>query len=139
MMLMLGSGVAKDEAKAISLLTQACDAGVAAGCYNLGVLHAGRGVARSVAAVRLFDKSCALGEAAACQALGAAHETGQGGVAVDETKSAELYRRGCDQGASTACNALARMLHLGRGVAKDPAEEALLYARACEGDDVLAC
>ncbi len=63
-----GIGVAQDDAKAVSLFQQACDAGKLLGCSNLGVMYTrGRGVAQDDAkAVSLFRQACEMGLESAC-------------------------------------------------------------------------
>ena len=68
-MLRLGKGVAKDERRAETLLTNACDRGSAWACSEMGVLLAegGQGVpsTRRVPA-RFLKKACDGGYAEAC-------------------------------------------------------------------------
>jgi len=61
-------GVRQDDAKAVSLYKKACDAGYAAGCFNLGVMyHQGESVSTSATTARsYFKKACDMGHKKAC-------------------------------------------------------------------------
>jgi TPR repeat protein len=61
--------VPKDEARATGLYEASCNAGWAAGCYNLAIMFEnGRGVARDRdKAVRLYDTACSAGAKPACE------------------------------------------------------------------------
>lgn len=67
-----GEEVEENPAKAASLYRQACDAGYARSCYNLGYLYTvGRGVAEDQdKAIALFDRACSGGRAVGCFSLG---------------------------------------------------------------------
>jgi hypothetical protein len=74
-----GTGVAKDEARAVELFKKACDAGHAGGCSSLGVMYdEGRGVAKDEAgAVELYWKACDGGDAQGCFMLGTVYIDGK--------------------------------------------------------------
>jgi uncharacterized protein len=70
--MLLGSGgVAKDDARAVELFRKGCDAGVAMGCLDLGVMVAsGRGVTKDPKKAReLFDQACQAGVTDGCDKL----------------------------------------------------------------------
>ncbi len=50
-----------------------------------------------------------------------------------------MYRRGCEEGATTGCHLLASMLAEGRGVPRDEEEAAAFYQRSCELDPTTGC
>jgi TPR repeat protein len=54
-----GDGVAKDPARAVGLFQQACDAGSARGCLELG--EAREAADDLAAAARAYESSCTLG------------------------------------------------------------------------------
>src|SRR5208282_735677 len=69
---MSGSGVAKDEARAVALFQRACDNGEAQGCSGLAFMYeTGNGVAKDIVrAVTLYQKACDSGDALGCALLG---------------------------------------------------------------------
>ena len=71
-----GEGVAQNLAKAAALYQQACDAGDAVGCVNLGGLAFERqGVAQDLAkAVALYQQACDAGDASGCFNTGVLHQ-----------------------------------------------------------------
>jgi len=113
-----GTGVAKDEARAESLDRQGiaqmqadANAGQAEAHYWLGWARAqGRGGPRDLqAAVRHFEAGVALGHPRSMVALADACAGGLG-VAEDDTKAVELYRRAVDAGWSDGLIAHAAQL-----------------------------
>src|SRR6185295_11871733 len=91
-------------ADAVSFHEEACAAGRAEGCFQLGLLHVrGRGVpADPEQANRLFDQACQAGSAAGCAELGGRYLNGYGG-AVDNSRIHELVRRACEGGNAAGC------------------------------------
>jgi TPR repeat protein len=59
---------------------------------------------------------CDAGDGAACSSLGGMYRTGGHGVARDETRAVELYRRACNLGSAKGCTNLREMYSDGRGV-----------------------
>jgi TPR repeat protein len=59
---------------------------------------------------------CAKGDGEACSTLGAIYRTGGHGVARDEARAVELYRRACNLGSAKGCRNLREMYSEGRGV-----------------------
>src|SRR5689334_361241 len=87
-----------DARAAIETLTEACDAGRAKACNNLGTAYArGAGVTRDDArAAQLFSRSCDSGDQSGCYNLGLALVAGHG-VAVDEPRAAQLFDKACNE------------------------------------------
>ena len=87
--------------------SQACDKGVAVGCFNAAVLyHEGKGVNQDFAkAAGLFERACWSDDADSCNNLGAQYANGQG-VKQDISRAAELYKKACTAGLAMACNNL---------------------------------
>jgi TPR repeat protein len=73
-----------------------------------------------------------------CFSLGYMFDQGKG-VAKDEARAAELYKKGCDGGLGPSCFNLGRMFTDGRGVAKDDARALELYRKACDNGVKPAC
>ena len=67
-----GKGEARDETRAMTLYTCACEDGNALGCKMLGMAYQeGHGVAASAEhAASLFQKACELGDQEACRLVG---------------------------------------------------------------------
>jgi serine/threonine protein kinase len=63
---------------------------------------------------------------------------GTGGVAKDEAKAVELYRRAADAGDTTAMNNLGLCYEYGTGVAKDKAKAVEFYRRAADAGNASA-
>jgi TPR repeat protein len=82
----------------------ACEAGMAAGCNNLGLMYAtGAGVARDDRrAVELLQKGCDGGELRACANVGSRYLLGDG-VAEDTVRGRALVDRACRGGVVEAC------------------------------------
>jgi TPR repeat protein len=65
---------------------------------------------------------------------------GVGGLAKDETKAVELFRKACDGGEIPACGNLGVMHMYGLGgLAKDETKAAELYRKACDGGVAKFC
>jgi TPR repeat protein len=100
-----GSGVARDDRRAVQLLRRACDGGSGEGCTNLRRMRSqGRGVGRhydteDAARARAL---CDAGGAAACLDLGRMYEHGRG-VARDPGQAVERYRLACRAGSAAGC------------------------------------
>jgi hypothetical protein len=66
-----GTGVDKDEVRAVEHLKQSCDRGSGAGCSNLGTMYEnGKGVPTDrVRAVGLYQQGCKAGSKVCCDQL----------------------------------------------------------------------
>jgi len=139
-MLAGGGGVARDDAKALTVLKKACDGGESRGCVNLGVmLVEGRGgAANPTEAAPLLDKGCQDGDALGCGLLGNLYAAGTG-VAKDASKASALFQQACQGGHARSCFSAGRMLLAGEGGAADPARGSELLKRACDGGQGDAC
>ncbi|MGC2698226.1 MAG: tetratricopeptide repeat protein [Candidatus Angelobacter sp.] len=84
--------------------------------------------AASVASLRQRAES---GDARAQFELGRAYEDGKG-VAQDDTRAAEWFRKAADQGNAQAQNSLGVMYALGRGVSRDREEAIRWYKKAAK-------
>ncbi len=135
-----GIGVTKDAARAVALYRQACDAGQAVACANLGIMYDyGRGVEKDVArAATLYRQACDAGVANACNMLGWMYVNGSG-VAQDDVRAVAVYRQACDGGEPNGCANLGFMYEKGRGVRTDSAAAAALFRQACDAQDAYGC
>jgi TPR repeat protein len=115
---------------ALAGMQQACDAGNAAACHNLGHLYAGgQGVPADIERAKaLYDRACQGGVVQGCSSL-AAIEMREGGG--DKVRAAGHFRTACDAGDAAGCTNLASMYALGQGVERDLARAAALLERAC--------
>jgi len=59
---------------------------------------------------------CDTGDGEACSNLGTMYRLGGRGVARDEARAVELYRKACNLGSTTGCTRLREMYSEGRGV-----------------------
>lgn len=84
----------KDFVRAAQLFGQACDGGIAQGCFNLGLLHEkGEGVAQNKPrSVQLYGQACDGGIAGGCYNLGVLYTTGEG-VARSKPQAFSFWRR----------------------------------------------
>ncbi|MDB4985964.1 MAG: hypothetical protein JWN04_1142 [Myxococcaceae bacterium] len=98
-----GQNVPLDAARAAQLFEQACEAGHARACSNLGVLYSqGTGVAANEAqAGSLFARSCEAGYAPACFNLGLTYERKP-----PASRARALFRKACSGGHDAACTKL---------------------------------
>jgi serine/threonine protein kinase len=132
--------------KAIPLFDQACKAGVAQACSELGYLYvvgphytdADSVTQDYPRAMKLFTKACDAGNANGCYRLGFLYDQGFG-VPQSFAHAAEYYTKACDGNESTACNNLGVQLMHGAGVPenKDKAREVL--KRGCALGSDAAC
>ncbi|MEN9800775.1 MAG: hypothetical protein RL653_4472 [Pseudomonadota bacterium] len=135
-----GTGVPRDEARAVALYGQACNAGSARGCDRLGVmLSEGKGCTKdATGAAALFRKSCDAGSAAGCARLGTAVRRGEG-TAKDEARGLALLDKACEAGDPRACSQFAFALDDARNPARDAARAALLFEKVCSAAGHVAC
>jgi TPR repeat protein len=139
-----GSGVKRDDERAVELYRRACDAkpkGVAAACTNLGYMHArGRGVPVDKAkAVVLYTRGCNGGNALGCSNLGALYELGQGGLKRDRVRARKLYAEACKAGYGVGCGNLGLIYFYGRGVKRDRRRAQGFYRKACRLGKASGC
>jgi hypothetical protein len=116
------------------LLNQACNAGKAEACEDLGeIYHAGWGVDIDYfQAIALFIKACQAGNTDGCCALGNAYTNGEG-VGQNYARAVELYTESCNKGNQIGCAYLGRMYQEGLGVERDYSRSVKLYTNACDG------
>lgn len=107
----MGEGARQDDALAVTMFRQACDAGLASGCTSLG-FHAayGRGEPGGVArAQALYVKGCDGDHAEGCANLAAVLEEGYGDRP-DPKAALALYEKACALKDEDSCYQAARLL-----------------------------
>ena len=132
-MLMRGDGIARDEKRAVALLTTACDKGYAESCSNLGEAFVrGAGVSKDRAkGASLFEKSCAGSNPHGCWNLGKLVLKGDDDITKDGAKALELFKNACADDDSAGCVSFAEMYDRGDQVTKDRDEANKWFDRAC--------
>jgi hypothetical protein len=100
----------KDYPKAVTLYSNACDATIADGCWNLGRMYLnGNGVAEDDSqALMLYSRACNAGSAGGCSSIGLLYHKGYG-VQKDKAKAREFYSKGCGMGDRRGCDALKKV------------------------------
>ena len=131
---------------AIPLLDQACTAGDAQACSDLGGLYvwgphfteADTVTQNFPRALKLLGKACEAGNASGCGKLGLMYDQGQG-VTTDLAKAAVFYARACDGNYAEACNNLGVATQNGAGVAVDKDKARQLWKKGCDLGSEAAC
>jgi TPR repeat protein len=154
-----GTGVSKDEPRAVELYTKACDAGIPEGCNNLGDLYSHVSIGGSYDAANasraktLYVRACDAGNGAGCDSLGKMYRDGMfdinlGGAMIrmsgpdfpkDETKAATLFTKACEAANGAGCTDLGNMYVSGTVVSKDETRAVALYTKACDAGDGPGC
>jgi serine/threonine-protein kinase len=132
--------------KAIPLFDQACKAGHAQACSDLGYLYDwGPHFTKEDSvtqdfprALKLLAKSCDAGNASGCGRLATMYDSGQG-VAANFSKAAELNAKACDGGLAAACNNLGVATLNGAGVPEDKEKARQLFKEGCDLGNQAAC
>ncbi|MGC9953638.1 MAG: tetratricopeptide repeat protein [Rhizomicrobium sp.] len=126
-----GSGVSKDEGKAIAWYRKAAERGDVSGQLNLALAYEnGRGVPRNyVSALEWYRKAADQGSAIAQDSIG--YFYGQGmGVKKNDAESVIWFRKAAEQGMAGAQYNLGTDYQHGRGVPASPSEALAWYAKA---------
>ena len=130
----IGRGAQANVARALELLTRACDGGSMQGCHRLGEIELQNGATDKARA--LFEKSCNTGWLPACDSFG---QLGlqSAGAKVDV---ATVFKRACAGGSFESCASLGKLFETGIGVPQSDAEAVRLYELACaSGQTRRAC
>jgi serine/threonine protein kinase len=135
-----GDGYLRDPARAVDLLSQACNGSVTAACVRLAEAYLGKyevtqNYQRSAA---LYSKACDAGNVQGCVVLGYLYDSGFG-VAKDLSRAAALYARGCNAGVGLGCSDLGNCYHYGRGVKKDTGKAKELLTKGCKMGNQWGC
>jgi len=130
-----GRGVSKDFAQAERLLTQACDAGVAICCTNLGLMHKSKALQglQGQELLALFEKGCAGEHKHGCFEAGYMYDLGEQ-VSRDLPRAMAAYQKSCSKTLPAACANMGRLYRRGEaGIAYDMAKAQHYYQLACDG------
>jgi len=140
--LLWGQPTEATRARAIELLSQACDQADPYGCDELGnALYDAEGLGQKGSLGRAhtaYEKACKLGRALGCLNEGWMLRRGEG-TSKDPRRSRELFRFACDQQVFAGCAALGYDL---LDDAQNPSEyaEGTRWARlSCEHDEAFGC
>lgn len=103
-------------AQSVEYAKKAADAGIAKGCWILGLAYSkGRGVETDLAqSVRYYERGSELGDAACQNSLGVFYVNGEG-VRKDEKRAFALFQKSAGQGYGLAMYALGRCYQFGTG------------------------
>jgi eukaryotic-like serine/threonine-protein kinase len=125
---------------AAPLLEQACAAGNAEACSDLGFMYEfNEGVAQDYPrAVALYTKGCAAGSSAGCDELGLMYEN-EIGVTRNFSQAVTLFSKACDAGDVRGCAYLGGLYWHGNGVEQNYQMAAKLNQRACDGGYAASC
>lgn len=128
------------ERSGIDSFRQACDRGVAPGCYILGVQYQnGRNFVKDDArAFALFRLACAAGSARGCARMGEFYFLGMGAV-VDRGKALEGFELACAGGYGPGCYNAGVLYRDGDAGRTNAAYGLQLIAQACEMGTQAAC
>jgi TPR repeat protein len=141
-----GRGVARDAARASTLLDGACRDD-AASCAFLAFDSQDRPgprpepaeiAALGTRAAPALEKECATGGLDECLALGFLHQEGEG-VRRDPASAAKLFHKACQGGLAEACNDEAALELLGPDPGKNVARAADALRTACSAGTTAAC
>jgi TPR repeat protein len=126
-----GKGMARDDAKAVSLYKAAAAAGLAAAQNNLGFMYAeGRGVKRDdTEAAEWYRRAADQDYPPAITGLGMLYQEGRG-VAQNYARALGLYAKASNLGYAQATANLGAMYGKGQGVALDRATAAFFMSMA---------
>ena len=130
----------RDRVVELRTLQQACDAGAAQACSELGGEYS-RGVAVTqddVKATGLFRRACDADASQSCVNLGRAYRQGRG-VIHDDIEAGALFLRACDAGGQEGCLELGTMLIRGIGGPVDEPRAVEMFQRSCELGSTAGC
>jgi len=132
-MLAAGRAIKADPAQARTLWEQACQAGHAPACGQLGALLS-RGADAGGRPRELLQRACDADDEASCGELGALYAEGRG-VPRDEARAIQIWLGLCDRGVAAGCTNLGR--HYRQRALPDEARRYL--DRGCAAGDPGAC
>jgi uncharacterized protein len=129
----------KDRAQASKHFTRACEAGIARGCTELGLVQRKDQTLLAKAAAH-FEKACDLGDQKGCARLGYANVYAEGVPMTPESRDigVALAKKACESGEAEGCAVLAMFGRYSIGPLSG-ADVAAMAARACEGGALLGC
>ena len=131
----------RDEARAASAYSNACDVRHAAACFGLALLYL-RGpedIRDPARAVDLLGLACAARQANACDLLGTLNQRGTAAGRPDPERARHFHDQACGLNDPSGCANLAFLFASGRGVRRDDGEATRLYKKACDMRSGVAC
>ncbi|MEM9875435.1 MAG: tetratricopeptide repeat protein [Myxococcota bacterium] len=134
-----GRGTGRDTPRAATLMSQSCNADLAAACVGLAGLERKVETPDEPEVQRLFERACTLGDATGCLEAGTRWAAGTGVAEASKTEALKRWEKACAGGSTRGCAALGLNLVLGLDTEKDPTRGAMLLLRACNASDALAC
>lgn len=128
-----------DHREAVKKLTNGCDNGNAADCYDLGLLyHTGFGVPLDLRRARIeLDRGCNRGHLKSCSEVGSMLLFGRGDVKPDKAGAVAAIERACTDESFELCYPLAYAY--GRDTEKALRKVVPVYSEACDRGEWLAC
>jgi TPR repeat protein len=128
-----GSGVPKDESKAVNWYRKAAERGYIGGQLNLGFMYEnGRGVPQDyVAALEWYRKAADQGSAPAQDSIGYFYSQGMG-VKRDDAEAVAWFRKAAEQGMAGAQYNLAAMYEKGLGVPEGRYQALAWYRKSAD-------
>ncbi|WP_084473728.1 tetratricopeptide repeat protein [Deinococcus ficus] len=128
-------GLAQDKPRAVSLFTQAANAGYAEGLTTLGDIAAADGQADK--ALEYYRQGAAAGNMQAMYRLGQAYDNASFGLTRDAVQAFDWYRTAADAGHAAAMTSTGYRYERGLGTKADPARALEYYRKgAAAGSDV---
>lgn len=121
-----------EAARFVPLLSRQCDSGLSGACYGLGLSY-GQGTALErdwSTAMAMFDRACQLGSSDGC-GMFADRLLNPANPQRDFNRGFEIAELACSNRSLVACSSLGIAFNNGRGVRRDRAEAARLYAHSC--------
>ncbi|MEP7008736.1 MAG: PDZ domain-containing protein [Acidobacteriota bacterium] len=128
-----------------SFFDRRCREGKADACAELGRRRIKSSTSGSEveAALALYEQACQGDDASGCSELAGnlleRHPAGEAWTEKDSERAAEMAKKGCDGGFSSACAHLGLLYSTGRGVTQDDGRATGLYEIACDGGDPAGC
>ena len=118
-----GSGIERDDGRAVTFFQRAAEAGHRRAQLNLGTLYfRGQGVTRDLVQARAWlEKAASDSDPYALYALARAMSEGDGPIMSDPVRAADLFRRAAERGHPLAALRYALALNDGYGVKRDAA------------------
>lgn len=129
-------GLVQDKPRAVSLFTQAANAGYAEGLTTLGDIAAADGQGET--ALEYYRKGAAAGNTQAMYRLGRAYDNASFGLTKDAVQAFEWFRKAADAGHASAMTNTGYAYDTGTGTPKDPVRALAYYRQAAAKGDATA-
>lgn len=129
-------GLVQDKPRAVSLFTQAANAGYAEGLTTLGDIAAADGQAET--ALEYYRKGAAAGSDVAMYKLGVSYTSGNLGLVKDDAQAFGWFLKAAEAGHAGAMGRLGYAYDTGTGTPKDPVKALAYYQQAAAKGDTTA-